>query len=430
MENKQIGRIILVLAGLSVLALTLVCGGAVTGLLLAPRLSDFWQSEDVDGEHVITAAPEMGFFVTPTPIPSDVLGGADAEEQTVAIVYQRVAPSVVHIQVTQHISGTGMPELDIPHIPGFPEFPSPEGPQEFYRRGAGSGFVWDDEGYIVTNFHVVEDAEKVEVAFIDGAVVLAEVVGTDPDSDLAVLKVDLPPERLHPVQLSDPEGIFVGKRAIAIGNPFGQEWTLTTGVVSALGRTMPSGTSQFSIPEMIQTDAAINPGNSGGPLLDREGRVIGVNTLIRTNTGVSSGVGFAIPVSVVRQVVPVLIEEGTYPYAWLGIVGRDLDRDSAAAMDLSPDQRGALVIEVPENGPADRAGLRGSDETVEIDGAELPISGDVIVAIDGNPVAEIDDVIVYLVKETRPQQRITLTILRNGEPQDIEVELGERPREP
>jgi 2-alkenal reductase len=415
---------------LGILMLVLLCGGFVTGVLLAPRLSDVLQQEDVDGKDSELSLSDLGARATPTAIPSDVLAGADAEEQTVATVYQRVAPSVVHIQVTQHISGTEMPEMEIPRIPGFPEFPSPDGPRDFYRRGAGSGFVWNDEGYIVTNFHVVEDAEKVEVAFFDGRVALAEVVGSDPDSDLAVLQVDLPANQLNPVPLGEIDQIFVGMRAIAIGNPFGQEWTLTTGVVSALGRTMPSGTSQFSIPEMIQTDAAINPGNSGGPLLDRRGHVIGVNTLIRTTTGVSSGVGFAIPVSVVKQVVPVLIEKGYYPYAWLGIVGRDLDRDSAMAMDLPIDQRGALVIEVPDDGPADKAGLRGSEETVEIDGVELPVGGDVIVAIDEQPVVEMDDLIVYLVRETQPQQEVTLTVIRDGDERDITVELGERPREP
>jgi len=233
---------------------------------------------------------------------------------------------------------------------------------------------------------------------------------------------------LHPVALGDSDAAFVGQRAIAIGNPFGQEWTLTTGVVSALGRTLPSGTSRFSIPEMIQTDAAINPGNSGGPLLDGEGRVIGVNVMIMSRWQSSAGVGFAIPVNVVRQVVPVLIEEGHYTYAWLGMVGRDLDRDTALAMDLSPDQRGALVIEVAEGGPAEDAGLQGSNETVTIDGADVQIGGDVIIAVDDQPVHTMDDLIVYLVKETRPGQEVALTVLREGQERQIEVTLGERPR--
>jgi 2-alkenal reductase len=354
---------------------------------------------------------------------------ADAEERLIAGLYERVAPSVVHIRVVQHVTGSEVPQMEIPQIPGWPDFGLPQEPQEFYRRGEGSGFVWDADGHIVTNYHVVADAEKVEVEFFDGAVVPAQVVGSDPDSDLAVLEVDLAADGLRPVTPGDSDAVFVGQRAIALGNPFGQEWTLTTGIVSAVGRTLRSGTSQFSIPEMIQTDAAINPGNSGGPLLDREGRVIGVNTLIRTTTGVSSGVGFAIPVNVVKQVVPVLIKEGTYAYAWLGVVGRDLDRDTATAMDLPPEQRGALVIEVPDDGPADEAGLRGSDEIVTLDGAEVRIGGDVIVAVDGQPVQAMDDLIVYLVKETRPGDEIVLSLLRDGEERQVEVELGERPQQ-
>jgi S1-C subfamily serine protease len=180
---------------------------------------------------------------------------------------------------------------------------------------------------------------------------------------------------------------------------------------------------------MIQTDAAINPGNSGGPLLNGEGRVIGVNVMIMSQWQSSAGVGFAIPVNVVKQVVPVLIEEGYYTYAWLGIQGRDLDRETALAMDLSPEQRGALVIEVTEDGPAEDAGLEGSSETTTIDGADARIGGDVIVAVDDQPVRGMDDLIVYPVKETRPGQEITLTVLRGGRERQIEVTLGERPRQ-
>jgi 2-alkenal reductase len=365
---------------------------------------------------------------TPTPIPPAVLGDADAEERLVADIYERVAPSVVHIRVVQHVSGSEQPPFEMPQIPGWPDFDFEVPPQDFYSQGEGSGFVWDDEGHIVTNYHVVQNAEKIEVTFLDGVSLPAEVVGTDPDSDLAVLEVDLPADRTRSVTLGDSDAVFVGQRAIAIGNPFGQEWTLTTGIVSALGRTLPSGTSQFSIPEMIQTDAAINPGNSGGPLLDGDGRVIGVNVMIMTQWQSSAGVGFAIPVNVVKQVVPVLIEEGEYDYAWLGIVGRDLDRETALAMDLPPDQRGALVIEAAEGGPAEDAGLEGSNETTIIDGADVRIGGDVIVAVDGQPIHGMDDLIVYLVKETRPGQDVTLTVLRAGQRRRIEVTLGERPR--
>jgi 2-alkenal reductase len=361
--------------------------------------------------------------VTPTPIPADILEDASAEERLVARVYERVAPSVVHIRVVQQVSGD-RPGFEIPGWPDHPELPD-----DFFRRGEGSGFVWDTNGHVITNYHVIEDAEEVEVTFLDRVTVPAEVVGTDPDSDLAVLKVERAGDRLIPAALGDSDEVFVGQRAIAIGNPFGQEWTLTTGVVSALGRTQPSGTSQFSIPEMIQTDAAINPGNSGGPLLDREGNVIGVNTLILSEDRASAGVGFAIPVNIVDQVVPVLIEEGQYAYAWLGIVGRDLDRNTALAMNLPADQRGALVIEVADDGPAEDARLQGSDETVTGNGTTLLVGGDVIIAIDEQRVDTMDDLIVYLVKETRPDQRVVLTVLRDGVEETVDVTLGERPHE-
>jgi len=423
MERESRKKLVVWLA-FAVLVLVLMAGSCMAGLLLAPHLDDLTTraakvSIDTTPTHTLTPVP----IATPTPIPPTLLEDADAEERLVATIYERVAPSVLHIRVVQHVSGMDMPRIE---IPGWPE--SSEPPRDFYRQGEGSGFVWDTDGHIVTNYHVVQGAEKVEVTFLDGTTAPAEVIGTDPDSDLAVLQVDLPADRLHPVTLGDSDALFVGQRAIAIGNPFGQEWTLTTGVVSALGRTLPSGTSQFSIPEMIQTDAAINPGNSGGPLLDGDGRVIGVNTMIISQGQSSAGVGFAVPVNVVRKVVPVLIDEGHYAYAWLGIVGRDLDRDTAIAMELSADQRGALVIEVTEGGPAEEAGLHSSDKTVTIDGTDARTGGDIIIAVDDQPVYGMDDLIVYLVKETQPGQEIALTILREGEERQVKVTLGERPR--
>ncbi len=434
--EKQSGKRLIRWIVLVASATVLLTVGCLAGLFLAPWLDDLVtltgkihfgvlpghtpQPPVADARPTQAAIPAPG--VTPTPLPPVLLEDADAEEQLVAAIYERVAPSVVYIRVVQHVAGVEVPRIE---IPGWPE---PYQPPDLYRQGEGSGFVWDADGHIVTNYHVVQGAEKVEVTFLDGTTVLAEIVGSDADSDLAVLRVNLPAERLHPVTLGDSDALFVGQRTVAIGNPFGQEWTLTTGVVSALGRTLPSGTSQFSIPEMIQTDAAINPGNSGGPLLDREGRVIGVNTMIISRWQSSAGVGFAIPINIVKQIVPVLIAEGRYAYAWLGIVGRDLDRDTALAMDLPPDRRGALVVEVTADSPAARVGLRGCDETVTIDGADIPIGGDVIVAIDDQPVVGMDDLIVYLVKKTHPGQKVTLTVLRDGEERQIAVRLGERPR--
>jgi 2-alkenal reductase len=438
-----VGKRIIVGVVVVLTAVVLMAGSCLAGAFLTPILSDWVSLPSGRNVEVVTpsppeieeTAPEPGSTApptgerspvdSPTPIPEDILQEAGAEEQLIASIYERVAPSVVHIRVVQRVSGTEGPRIE---IPGWPEFP--DMPEDFFSRGEGSGFVWDKNGRIVTNYHVVQGAEEVEVTFRDGTRLQARILGTDPDSDLAVLEVDRPAVLLRPVELGDSGTVFVGQRAIAIGNPFGQEWTLTTGVVSALGRTLPSGTSQFSIPEMIQTDAAINPGNSGGPLLDREGRLIGVNTLIMSQDRVSSGVGFAIPVNIVKRVVPVLVEEGEYAYAWLGIVGRELDRETALEMDLSADQRGALVVEVVEDSPAEEAGLRGSDRTVTKNGARLEIGGDVIVAVDGQTVRNIDDLIVYLVKEKRVGQEVALTVLRGGQEQEVRVTLGRRPTEP
>ena len=420
MDSRSVRFFIVAVVGLMLLVV-----GCAVGILIAPQLGNLVPITAPD-EVGLTEAPPLSSPISspafPTQVPQDTLRDADAEEFLIAGIYQSVAPSVVHVRVVQQVSEMDDSLFD---IPGMPEFDHPD---EFYQRGEGSGFVWDNEGHIVTNYHVVEDAASVEVTFIDGTSFPAEVIGTDPDSDLAVIVVDSPAEWLHPITLGDSDAAFVGQRVVAIGNPFGQEWTLTTGVVSALGRTMPSGTSQFSIPEMIQTDTAINPGNSGGPLLDRNGHVLGVNTLILSLTEASSGVGFSIPVNVVKQVVPNLVSEGYHPYAWLGIVGRDLDRETAIAMDLLPDQRGALVIGVTANSAADTAGLQGSDELIELFGATIDIGGDVIIAADDQPLRSMDELIVYLVERTRPDQEITLTILRDGEEISLDVILGERPR--
>ncbi len=407
------------------LILVLLWGSCLTGAFIGPQIQGVLGRSPTDQPTAQAIEP----LASPTPIPSQVLEQAEPEERLIASIYERVAPSVVHIRVVQHIEGAQIPQIEIPSIPNAPDFAFPNPPTDFYRQGEASGFVWDQQGHIVTNNHVVQDAEKVEVAFLDGTTVPAEIVGTDPDADLAVLQVDLPEEQLRPVELGDSDSVFVGQRAIAIGNPFGQEWTLTTGVISAVGRTLPSGTSQFSIPRMIQTDAAINPGNSGGPLLDSDGRVIGVNAVILTESQVSSGVGFAIPVNSLNRVVPVLIAKGRYAYAWLGIVGRDLDRDTALAMELSPDQRGALVVGVVQNSPADEAGLRESSQTTRIDGTEISIGGDIIVAVDGQPVRAMDDLVDYLVEQARPDQQVQLEILRHSETAFLDVTLVERPNQ-
>jgi serine protease Do len=361
-------------------------------------------------------------------VPSPELTGL---EETLQDIYERVNPSVVNIRVLQK-EEVMFPTF--PEIPGFPFFGPllPQEPQEFYRRGLGSGFVWDKEGHIVTNNHVVADADRISVTFHDGTSVSGEVVGSDADSDLAVVKVDMPAEQLRPVEIADSSQVKVGQLAVAIGNPFGLKGTMTVGFVSALGRLLPasgedSGESTYSIPDIIQTDAAINPGNSGGVLLDREGKVIGVTTAIISPVQASAGIGFAVPSAIVKKVVPALIESGYYQHPWLGISGTSLNPELAEAMDLKPAQRGALVVDVVPGSPADKAGLRGSDRRITIDGEEARVGGDVITAIDEELVKEFGDLVTYLARETEVGQAVTLTLLRQGKEMKASVTLAARP---
>jgi S1-C subfamily serine protease len=319
-----------------------------------------------------------------------------------------------------------------PEIPGFPSFNTPQGPQEYYSSGLGSGFIWDKEGDIVTNNHVVSGADRISVTFEDGTSVSGKVIGSDPDSDLAVVKVDMPADQLQPVQLADSTQVQVGQVAVAIGNPFGLEGTMTVGFISALGRLLSAdsqsaGGLTYSIPDVIQTDAAINPGNSGGVLVDREGRVIGVTAAIESSGGSNAGIGFAIPSVIVQKVVPVLIKSGHYEHPWLGVSGLSLNPDIAIAMELKPEQRGALIIDITPGSPADKAGLHASDRQTTIDGEQVRIGGDVITAIDGQTVNTFDDVVTYLARSTEIGQTITLNILSQGKENQVKVKLVARP---
>ena len=347
---------------------------------------------------------------------------ADAEEQLLNNVFTSVAPSVVHISIAKQMDTTADPRLP----EGF-GFGLPDEPDQFFQRGEGSGFVYDKQGHIVTNYHVVQDAEILEVSFIDGLIVRAKPIGGDPDSDIAVIKVDVDQSLLFPVNLGNSDESFVGQRAITIGNPFGQTWSLTAGVVSAVGRTLQSGNSLFSIPEMIQTDASINPGNSGGPLLDSEGNVLGVNTMILSQSRSSSGVGFAVPVNIVKMVVPNLITTGKYIYPWLGVTLSNISLDIIQAMQLDIKQRGALVIGVMENSPADDAGIRSSRDFLDGSSQNIPIGGDIVVGIEDTEIKTTDDLISYLVKYTQPEDKITLRILRENAVIPVDVTLEPRP---
>jgi 2-alkenal reductase len=354
-----------------------------------------------------TIAPPPQIVITaPAPLAIAPIDLAQQQDTLVAL-YQRVNPGIVAIQVA-----------------------TPQG------GALGSGFVYDSQGHVITNFHVVDGASDVEVDFTSGYKAHGAVVGIDKDSDIAVIKVDAPASELRPVTLGDSSTLQVGQSVVAIGNPFGLNGTMTTGIISALGRTMESlhstqGGGFFSAADIIQTDAAINPGNSGGPLFNLNGEVIGINRAIettnQTSTGepVNSGIGFAISINIVKKVVPVLIAEGKYDYPYLGInFSSELSLDAIEALGLQT-FTGAYVLNVTPGGPADKAGILGATQPTRIQG--LNAGGDLITAVDGKPVRTFDELISYIITNKSPGDAVALTVLRNGQTQDITVTLGARP---
>jgi len=339
---------------------------------------------------------------TPAPGPPEVPASLDVGEQRVIAIYQRTSPAVVHITTTilwQSFFGGVYPE-----------------------EGSGSGFVWDREGHILTNYHVIEDAQTIEVSFGEEVVMPADVVGVDPPNDLAVLRVDTLPEGVEPILLGSSEDLQVGQTAMAIGNPFGQfERTLTIGVISALNRTLE--VEDRVLRRVIQTDAAINRGNSGGPLLDSQGRVIGVNTVIYSG---AENIGFAVPVDTVKRVVPELIAHGRYRHAWLGALGYNITPTLAEMLDL-PVEQGLLVAQLYRNSPAVRAGLRGATEEVLLRNRRVYTGGDIITTIDGRPLRAWEDLYSYLELETHVGQTVELDIWRGDQQFTLTVELAEEP---
>lgn len=354
----------------------------------------------------VQPTPTPTLVPTPTAAPVPATGVVDTEEQIIINVYKKAAPSVVNIT-------TKVLQWDFFFGP-YPE------------EGAGSGFVYDKEGHIITNYHVIEGAQYIEVSFGEDLSVPAEVVGADPLSDLAVLKVDVPPEKLVPVELGSSADLQVGQRAIAIGNPFGRfERTLTVGVISALNRTLELEQGRM-IRHLIQTDAAINPGNSGGPLLDSHGRVIGVNTAIVSPSRASAGVGFAIPVDTVKRVVPELIAYGRYRHPWLGILGYSIKPAFARKLKL-PVEQGVLVAKVYRDSPAAKAGIRGATREVVFGNRIILVGGDIITTIDGHPIKGMEDLDAYVEDNTRVGQEVVLEIIRKGKRLEVKVVLEEEP---
>jgi serine protease Do len=350
-----------------------------------------------------------------------------AYEGTLEQIYTQVNPSVVNIQVEIGAASTSQSGSGTPF--GF---------SQGVQQALGSGFVWDNQGHIVTNNHVVSGADKITVNFADGTTVSAKLVGADPNADLAVIQVNVPANELHPVSLTDSAQVKVGQMAIAIGNPFGLSGTMTEGIISALSRSLPVGQGSadpsgqstgatYSIPDIIQTDAAINPGNSGGVLVNNLGQVIGVTAAIQSSTNSNSGIGFVIPANIVNKVVPSLIKTGSYPHPYLGISGVSLDNDIDSAMNLKANQHGVLIIDVSAGTPAEQAGLRGSSTQAVAAGQPAPLGGDVITAIDGHAVNGIDDLTSYLFNNTQVGQTVTLTVIRQGREQAVKLTLGALP---
>tara|TARA_A100001234_G_scaffold32808_2_gene25425 strand:- start:943 stop:2073 length:1131 start_codon:yes stop_codon:yes gene_type:complete len=292
--------------------------------------------------------------------------------------------------------------------------------------GMGSGFVYSDDGYIITNQHVVRDAQKVTVTFLDGEAYIGDVVGRDRDLDIAVVKVDPSNTYIQPIKIGDSSKLKVGEKIAAIGNPFGLSGSMTSGIVSQIGRLLPQE-SGYSIPDVIQTDAAINPGNSGGPLINMKGEVVGINTAIQSATGEFSGIGFAVPSNTVKKVVPILIEKGEFSHPWMGISGTDVDPELAEVRGLNS-SKGFLVVSVIEGSPAEQAGLLGVTETKEVDGREFAMDGDIITSIDGKTVRKISDILVHLQREKSIGDEMILSVNRGGEVLELTMILEERPR--
>ena len=380
-------------------------GGAVVAAFFAVAVSAGWIESSDSSPGTI-----------PAPLATPVADRESEDTNVVNQIYRHDGQGVAFIEASEapEESGSSL---------------SPFGEEESSGGGiaTGSGFVIDSEGRVLTNNHVVEGATRITVKLgSSSATHTAEVVGTDPSSDIALLKVKAPAEQLHPLALGDSSKVRVGDPVVAIGNPFGLDRTVTSGIVSALQRQIqaPSG---FSINHVIQTDAAINPGNSGGPLIDSAGEVIGINSQIATGGGGNGnvGIGFAIPINTAREVANEIEQNGKVEHAFLGINGGTITPALAKAVNL-PVNKGVLVAEVVKGGPADKAGLRGGSTEATIEGATFQLGGDIITEVNGEPVSSMEDVI-DAVEAENPGEQMELTVLRHGETKKIDVTLGNRP---
>ena len=412
---------------ISVISLVMIVGLAACNTAAEVNLPDDSAeatSPTAESQSPTTAATEA----VQNPVEAPSLEGLQASYEA---IYEAVLPSVVSIEVTSTVV------QNTPSLPSLPfDFNLPQdenqdnNQQEYQESGAGSGFVWDTEGHIITNNHVVEGADSIRVIFADGTSAAGEVIGSDSASDLAVVKVDVPAAELIPIQVTDSTQAKVGQLVVAIGNPYRLSSSMTTGIISGLGRSLSldsSTTVTYTIPDVIQTDTAINPGNSGGVLVDINGKLLGVTTAIESPVRANSGVGYVVPSIIVEKIVPFLIQDGFYQQPYIGISGTDLTPELAEAMDMDTTQRGALVIDVSSGTPAETAGLQGSDRTATINGQDARIGGDVITAVDGNAINDFEDLTAYLARYTNVGQTIEITYLRDGQENTSSLTLAARP---
>ncbi len=380
-----------------------------TALLMIVLLGGY-ATTPAQAQTVTSGEMPTGGSITPQNAEASYAIADTSLEGRLIALYASASPSVVQISSRSYVRFMG---------------------QIMPQGGSGTGFVYDANGHIITNYHVIEDADEILVTFADDRAVKAEIVGQDPLNDLAVLRVEVDESLPPPLALGDSSALRVGQFVVAIGNPFGLEQSLTIGIVSALSRVINSPQDNRYIGEAIQTDAAINPGNSGGPLLDLAGNVMGVNSQIISASGSSSGIGFAVPASTVQRIVPDLIDQGYYAHPWIGAQLFELnpflaDALREAEMNL-PVERGLLILRTVDDAPAEAAGFSGSTITT-VNERRLPLGGDVIVAINGEPVNTLRDFSVYLQTKTTVGETVDMTIIKNGEEQQVKVTLTQRPR--
>ena len=371
----------------------IIVGGVIaTAAIIFAVFVSFNSMTDNDGSELIVTNGDYGETV------GEVTGIERSYEYSLIDIFEKSEESIVQVSVLRGESDGGM----------------------------GSGFVYSDEGYVITNQHVVQDAEREMITFLDGEAYIGNVVGSDRDLDIAVVKVEPTNTYLQPIKIGDSSELKVGEKIAAIGNPFGLSGSMTSGIVSQMGRLLPQETG-YSIPDVIQTDAAINPGNSGGPLINMKGEVVGINTAIQSATGEFSGIGFAVPSNTVKKVVPVLIQNGEFKHPWMGISGTDVDPELAEVRELNS-SKGFLVVSVIEGSPAETAGLLGVTETKEMDGREFALDGDIILSIDGETVRKISDILVHLQREKSVGDEMVLSVNRGGEILELTMVLEERPQ--